>query len=120
LMILGQYERALAKLEEFPDLLSKDYYLLAKGEAFGLAGKRVEALEIIREFENMSKTQHIWPSHFAIVYMALGDEEKAYEYLEKGIEERGFLLHVLPYYAPFYKKRNDPRFQAFMKSTWIN
>jgi hypothetical protein len=52
--------------------------------------------------------------------MAIGDEEKAYEYLEKGIEERGFFIHITPYFTPFYRKRNDPRLHAFMNRTWVN
>jgi tetratricopeptide (TPR) repeat protein len=120
LMILEKYETALERIEQYPDLWGRDNYLLTKGEALGLSGKRTEALEIIRELDSLSKTQHIWPTYFASVYMAIGDEEKAYEYLEKSIEERGFLVHMLPYSAPFYKKRNDPKFQDFMKRTWIN
>ena len=85
-----------------------------------MAGKRTDALAVIQELENLSKTQHIWPSYFAIVYMAIGEEKKAYEYLEKGIEEGGFFIHITPYFAPFYKKRNDPKFQTFMKRTWVN
>jgi len=95
-------------------------YLEVKGEVLGLIGKKSEALEVIKQLEILATTQRVWPSRFAIIYMAMGDEDKAYEYLEKGIEERGLWLHVLPYYSPFYKKRNDPRFQAFMKRTWIN
>jgi TolB-like protein len=120
LLIVNKYQRALELVEQYEDLWSKDFYLVAKGEALGLVGKRAEALEIIREIENLSKTQRIRPSNFAIVYMAIGDENKAYEYLEKGIEERGIWLHMLPYSASFYNKRNDPRFQAFMKRTWVN
>jgi len=120
LMILGKYQMALERIEQYPDLWGMDNYLLTKGEALGLAGKRTEALEIIRELENLSKTRHIWPSYFAVVYMAMGNEEKAYEYLEKAIEQRGFLPHLLPYHAAFYNKKNEPRFQAFMKRTWLN
>ena len=120
LMILEKYEQALERIEQYPDLWGRDNYLLTKGEALGLAGRKTKALEVIRELEKLSKNQHVWSCYFAVVYMAIGDEEKAYEYLEKGIEERGFMPHVLPYLATFYKKRNDPRFQAFMKRTWIN
>ena len=42
--------------------------------------------------------------------MAIGDDNKVYEYLEKGIEGRGMHIHLLPYYAAFYKKKNDPGF----------
>ena len=120
LMILEKYDLVFQRIDQHMNLWPRDLYLLVKGEALGLAGERTEALKIIREFENLSKTQHIWPSHFAVVYMAIGDEKKAYEYLEIGIEEKGRWMQMLPYHASFYKKRTDPKFQALMKRTRVN
>jgi tetratricopeptide (TPR) repeat protein len=120
LMILGKFDDALAKMELYKTLASEQIYLEMKGELLGMAGKKLEALKVIQQLEALSKTQHVWPSRFAIIYMAIGDEKKAYEYLEKGLAYRGLWLHFVPYYAPFYKKRNDPKFQAFMKRTWVN
>jgi tetratricopeptide (TPR) repeat protein len=120
LMMLKRYDEVLEKMDLYKSSASEELYLELKGEVFGETGKITEALEVIKKLEVLSTTQRIRPVRFAMIYMAIGDEDKAYEYLEKGIEERGLWLHVLPYYSPFYKKRNDPRFQAFMKRTWIN
>ncbi len=120
LMILKKYEEVLAKMDLYKSFAPEVLFLELKGEVLGETGKKEEALEIIQKLEVLSKTQHIRPVRFAIIYMAIGDENKAYGYLEKSIEERGLWPHVLPYYAPFYRKRNDPRFQAFMKRTWVN
>ena len=120
LMILKKYDDVFAQMDLYKTLVPEDWFLELKGEVLGETGKKTEGLEIIQKLEVLAKTQQIRPSRFAVIYMAMGDEKKAYEYLEKGIEERGLWMHLLPYYAPFYRKRNDPKFQALMKRTWVN
>jgi serine/threonine-protein kinase len=51
----------------------------------------------------------------ATIYVALGDNDRAFEYLQKGFEERaGWMLwlRVDPVWNPL---RDDPRFSALLK-----
>ena len=118
-LILEQFSNALALIDKKKEALGEAFYLMCKGETLALSGKVNEAREIINKLETLSKTQHVWPSYFASIYMGLGEEKKAYEYLEQAIEERDLMLHTLTYTAPFYIKKNDPQFTTFMKRTWI-
>jgi len=120
LIILKEYKQALEKITVNKSSLSDNYFLLLKGEILGLSGQKAEAMQVIGEMEQLSRQRHIWPSFFAHLYMAAGEEEKAYQYLEKAKREHDLDLHLLPYFATFYLKNDDPRFQAFMKRTWIN
>lgn len=120
LIILKEYKQALEKINANKSSLSDNYFLLLKGEVLGLSGQKAEAMNVIGEMEQLSHQRHIWPSFFAHLYMAVGEEEKAYQYLEKAKQEHDLDLHLLPYFATFYSRRDDPRFKEFMESTWVN
>lgn len=118
-LILRQFDKALLLIDQKKEAFGEVFFLAIKGEALALSGETNEARAIIQKLEALSKTKHIWPSYFAIIYMGLGEEKKAYEYLEHAVEERDLMLHTLPYTATFYIKKDDPKFIAFMKRTWI-
>lgn len=58
------------------------------GEAYGLAGDRSRALEILTNLEERAKTAFVSPYHFAYVYTGLGEHAQAIEFLERAIETR--------------------------------
>jgi adenylate cyclase len=78
-----------------------------------MAGQRGKAHEILEERLSRRKTEHLSAYEFAMVYTALGEFDKAFEWLEKSHEEHSgwpfFIkadpmaesLHSDPRYAPF-------------------
>jgi tetratricopeptide (TPR) repeat protein len=89
------------------------YGRLAYG--YAKAGRKAEALTMLDTLRNQSKKVYVASDIVASVYVALGDKEKAFEYLEKGYQERaGWMvwLKVDPIWDPI---RSDPRFDALLK-----
>ena len=81
------------------------------GYIYGAAGEREKALEILDYFLELSKKEFVWTTGIAVIYIGLGEKDKAFEWLEKTYErhELGLdILQVAPQYDPL---RPDPRFQ---------
>jgi len=85
------------------------------GYIYGVAGKREEAQEILKYYLELSKEEFIWPGSIAVIYIGLGEKDKAFEWLEKSYEQReGWMTH-LKVDPMFDSLRSDPRFQDLLK-----
>jgi tetratricopeptide (TPR) repeat protein len=85
--------------------------LIARAQA--LLGQRDEALQAI---EKLKKIADYYPaSYVALIYIALGDKDSAFQWLDQSIKDRSdemILLKVDPAYDPL---RSDPRFTELLK-----
>jgi len=86
--------------------------------AYGLAGRRTEALEIQRRLERLTRTRYVSPLAFAYIAISVGDTAQALDWLERAYRERTFLLPFLlnPVYDPL---RSQPRFQGLVRRLGI-
>jgi eukaryotic-like serine/threonine-protein kinase len=95
-------------------------YLVAgpEGYAYGVAGRRTEALAIQRRLEQLSRSHYISPLAFAFVAIGLGDTTRALDWLERAYRERTFLVPMLinPIYDPL---RSQPRFQQIVRNMGV-
>jgi len=82
---------------------------------YGLAGRKKEALKIIDYLLKKRKQQYIWPSIIAIPYAGLGDKDKAFEWLEKGVQEHDFWIAQMQVEPRFDTLRKDPRFEDLLR-----
>jgi serine/threonine-protein kinase len=90
-------------------------YIEALGHAYAMAGKRKEAMEVMGELKEISKREHVSPYYIASIYEALGDKDKAFEWLEKAYEINDSWIPYLKVDPLFYKIRPDPRFKVLLK-----
>jgi serine/threonine-protein kinase len=112
----GMHEKALEECVkiDYPD---RDVPILnwTIGYIMGAAGEKEQAREILNYLFEISDKQFVRPTSYAILYMALGETDKALDWLEKAYEQReGWLvtLKVEPMYDPL---RSEPRFQAILE-----
>jgi tetratricopeptide (TPR) repeat protein len=83
--------------------------------AYGLSGKRAEALKLVDELENLSKRSHVPPFWFAEAYVGLGDKDRAFQYLEQGVQEHDVAtpwMKMCPLCEPLH---SDPRFAGLLR-----
>ncbi len=70
---------------------------------------------MISRLREVAKTEYVPTARYAAVYAALGDNDKAFEELNTGFEEKDwelFRFNVDTYWIPL---RDDPRFKALVK-----
>jgi TolB-like protein/Tfp pilus assembly protein PilF len=85
------------------------------GYAYAKAGRKSEAEELIRKHYERAKRKFVASFEVAVVYVALGDKEKAFAELEKSFVNRDWgiaRLSVDPFMDPI---RDDPRFKELVQ-----
>lgn len=118
--ILGQaysaaerYEDGIAALEYAARRSNRNvFYLSWLGWVLGLAGRRAEAERILEELEERRADGYVAPICDVNVYCGLDDNDRAFEWLEKVIEERTWFL---PQIAAYRRLRSDPRFDGVLE-----
>ncbi len=96
--------------------------LLAKAllaHACGVAGQRAEAEAILRELQEFSRSRYLSPAYVSLVYLGLGDYEKALDWGERAWDERAGLLTRLNMDPISDGMRNRPRFKNLIKKLGI-
>ena len=83
--------------------------------AYGMAGKKAEALRIMEQLTALSQTAVVSPSLFALICVGLGDSEQALHYLEEGYRVRDSYLGHLKVLPTVDSLRGEPRFQEIMR-----
>ena len=75
-----------------------------------MAGKKNEALEIIKELQDLSAERYISPYCVALIYASMRKPDLAIEWLQKAVQERVSELVYLKVDPYLDKLRSDPRF----------
>ncbi len=96
--------------------ISRDHAPLisALGWACAMAGKREEAERILNELHEKAKKSYIRPFFFAKIYAALGNNDDAFQWLERAYQERDSSLAHLLTDESVDCIRDDPRFNKLL------
>jgi TolB-like protein/Flp pilus assembly protein TadD len=100
----SRYEEALAEFVEGgarPEIMAWLY---------ALAGRQAQARKVMAEALQVGTS----PAALSVTYALLGDEDKAFECLEQGYEQRDWLMIYLKTFPAFDPLRSDPRFQDIL------
>ena len=82
------------------------------GYAYARNGQKDKAMETLNELNQLASRRFVSPYHQALVYLGLGENSQAIDWLEKAYEERSPWLTWLKVEPMFDPLRSDPRFQA--------
>ncbi len=114
---LGRPEDAVSEARTAVELGDREPNLLGfLGAALAEAGEIDEARAVLDELLERTKERYVEPNAVATVYAALGDNDAAFEWLERAYEERSQMLaNVHSSRGPIYRLRADPRFNELMR-----
>jgi TolB-like protein/DNA-binding winged helix-turn-helix (wHTH) protein/Flp pilus assembly protein TadD len=113
---LGQLDRALGEARQAVRLTGGAAWALSElGYADALAGKRNEALQSILRLNQLSMQQPVSPFDRILVYIALGDKQRAFAWLEQAFEQHETGMIWLKADPEYDGLRSDPRFQDLMR-----
>ena len=89
---------------------------VALAHAYSAAGKKAEAEKILRDLERKLKGPSASPYTMATIYAGLGENDKAFEFLEKAYSEKS-LDFALPLQSDLLldSLHPDPRFQSLLR-----
>jgi len=111
----GDLRGALTEYKKAVELDDDPFVLALLGQAYAKLGQRDEALKILAQLPQIATHRYVPSYSYALLHMALGEKDKAVEWLERSYQEGAGLdvifLKVDPMLDPLQK---EPRFQALV------
>jgi len=117
----ARFQEAIQELESSVELSGQisgapsSHYLAMLGCAYARASRKEDALDIMDQLAERDRNGLVSAFDMASLYMALGENEEALSWLERGVGQRDVWfaeLNVWPWFDPL---RDDPRFQVVLQ-----
>ncbi len=121
LVSLGQQEEAAEHAEKSMGLADGDI-LMSGGHAiiFARLGMRERALELFEQYEVIANDSgYADPITGLYLFVALGDHDRAIDYMERAVDERSPSVMFIPQDRDLDALRKNPRFVALMERTGL-
>ena len=117
----GQFQDAISEYQQAVAMSGNSESIVALAHAFRAAGKRAEAEKTLRDLERKSANNSASPYTMATIYAGLGENEKAFEFLEKAYAEKSLSLSWSLRSDPMLDSlRSAPRFQDLLRRVGLN
>ena len=112
----GHLDQAIPALETAVSKSGSLNSMLATlGYAYGRAGKRAEAEQVLAQLRERAKTKYVAALDIAVVYAGLDDKEQTFDWLDKAYLERSTWLIHIKWDDRFVNMRSDPRFTDLLR-----
>jgi TolB-like protein/Flp pilus assembly protein TadD len=113
---VGRTAEAITAIQRAVELSKRAGVTLGTmGYVYGVAGKRADALAVIKEMEDKYARREVVGQDIASVYAGLGDKDKAFEWLEKDFQIHDGKLGETRFYPTYMPLHDDPRYKNLLK-----
>jgi tetratricopeptide (TPR) repeat protein len=89
--------------------------MAALGYCYAVLGETSRAQNMLDALKELSKRTYVPPYHIAAVYVGLGQNEKALEWLDRAYEDRSSWMNGIKVDPLFANLRGEPQFTAILK-----
>jgi tetratricopeptide (TPR) repeat protein len=112
----GKYEQAIDEFQRAVAASSGSALMRAElAHTLAVAGKKDEAEKILGELKQLSAERYFSPYHIAMIYAGLGNNDEAFNWLDKAFEQRADYLVFLKVDPRFELLHSDPRFASLLE-----
>jgi TolB-like protein/Tfp pilus assembly protein PilF len=112
----GQLNDAIMEYRKAVELSDDPFVLGLLGQAYARKGQREEAQKILVRLTEEAKSRYVSAYNFALMYLALGDKERAIDELERAYRERaGADIYPIKVDPMLDDLRGHPRFEALVQ-----
>jgi tetratricopeptide (TPR) repeat protein len=116
----GMQQKAIGEFETAVNLGGgSSIYAASLAHAFGIAGRRSDALKVLQNLRKMAETRFVSSYDLALVHVGLGENAKAFELLKAAVEERSPRVAFVGVEPRFDCLRTDPRFTKLLRSVGL-
>ncbi|HTG94107.1 MAG TPA: winged helix-turn-helix domain-containing protein [Pyrinomonadaceae bacterium] len=106
----GMYPEAISEFEKGVKLSGSPLMLALLGHAYAVSGKRAQAQQVLNDLQQLQSQRYVSPYTVAAIYSGLNDQEQAFKWLDKAVDERDIWLMNLKVDPAFVKLRTNRRF----------
>ena len=116
LQFKGQLAAAIAEFQKAFDLNGDPYSLGMLGQAYARNGQKDEAQKVLARINEQAKSRYVAPYAAALVYLGLGQKERAIDELERAFQagETNYLF-VIKVEPMLDDLRGNARFEALVR-----
>src|SRR2546423_3847983 len=111
----GDTPEAIAEFQRSKIVVTGAWYQGLLGYAYAISGDRPKAEQMLRELEEMAKRQYVNSTAFAMIYLGLGEKEKALDWLDRSYQDQESACWYLTVDPIYDSVRNEPRFRALVQ-----
>ena len=111
----GKNREAVAEYQATGALRGWVPTIAGMGNVAGAMGNRSEARKVLTELDSLGRNQFVTAYGVALVYAALGQKDRAFEWLDKAVDQRTHWLVWLNRDRRWDPLRADPRFRALLR-----
>lgn len=116
----NRYEEAIAEMQKAVALSQGGAgYVAALAYVQACAGRKAAAQKLLGQLLERSKRTYVPAYSIALIWTALGEKEKAFNWLQRAYAERSKQLVYLKVDSSLDPLRSDPRFQDIMRRVGI-
>ena len=88
LQMKGQLTEAMAEYQKAAEITDDPVVMALLAQGYAKTGQRDKALGLLSQLEQLATQRYVGPFTFALVHLALGENEKAIDDLERAYRER--------------------------------
>jgi DNA-binding winged helix-turn-helix (wHTH) protein/TolB-like protein/Tfp pilus assembly protein PilF len=118
----GMYEEAMKAFSRSHEITKDDGARLGGfGRVYAASGRREQAQKILKKLEAMAGRGEANPYDIALIYNTLGQSDRAFEWLQKTLDNKVYFhIILLRYDRNLAGLRSDPRFTDLLKRNNID
>ena len=111
----GRPQEAVSEYQRAAEILGDSRSVVALAHAYSAAGNKAGAEKILRDLQRKSKPNSTSPYTMATIHAGLGENEKAFDSLEKAHSQKSFDILSLKSDLLLAGLRPDPRFKGLLR-----
>jgi eukaryotic-like serine/threonine-protein kinase len=109
------FTTAIAELRKARSLDAEPWIIGTLGYAYAVSGDSKKAQAVLKELNQLAEHRLVQPYWIAMIYMALGEKNQAFQWLNRCYEERSQWLPWLKADPALDPLRSDPRYADLLR-----
>ncbi len=119
-LMKGFYSQAIEEFQKAEKLGNDPRITMLLSLTYAAEGKRKNAIIMLNKLQRSSDKSYVSPYYFALIYAGLGDKNKAFEWLDKGLEAREGRMTLIKVDPLLDNLRSDSRFPVLLKKVGLD
>ena len=112
----GEFDQAISEYQTAIALSGNLSGRIASlGHAYAMAGRKDDARQILKRLKELSRHRYVSPYHTALMYIALGERDEAFAWLEKAYNDHYWMMAFLKVDPRLDPLRSNLRFQDLLR-----